>query len=79
MNLCTITLSVTTTDSIWLVLAQLAADLVALDRDVLDVVVLDLVHEPGIIVDRGLRLRHEVPEDRAESADQDQPEPGGCW
>ena len=58
-----------------LLLAQLAANLVALDRDVLDVVGFDLVEEPGVIVDRGLGLRHELPEDDREPADQKQPEP----
>ena len=60
-----------------LVLAQLPADLVGLDRELLDVVAFDLVEEPGIVVHRGLRLGHELPEDDREPPDQEQPEPGG--
>ena len=43
----------------------------------LDVVAADLVAEPGVVADRDLGLGHELPEDQAEAADQEQPEPGG--
>ena len=60
-----------------LVLAQLAADLVGLDRHFLDIVAVDLVEKPRIVVHRGLGLGHEQVEDDRETADQEQPQPGG--
>ena len=60
-----------------LLLAQLAPNLVPLDRDALDIVGLDLLVEPRVVENLDLGLGHELPEDQGKPPEQEQPEPGG--
>ena len=60
------------------VLAKFSPSLVALDRELLDVVGLDLIEEPGTVIHRDLGPGHELPEDQRKPSDQEQPEPGGA-